>query len=145
MVRRASLLAVFTVAASVGCGNGDTSPAEFRHKTDAVCRKYTRLLRPFEGGKSPREVAAQGAKAEPIRRRGIAELRRIDAPDAEQRRYDAYLNTLEDSRTERAYFDAMRRGERRRAIRLLNEITREGERAAKLSRPLHLSRCFAGE
>ena len=96
---RRALLLLGVVALLAGCGGGaehHVSKAEFVAKADSICAagqtEIARLAQPS----TPQDLDEYLGKAIPIQKREVAEIRRLDWPDADKTRIERVLRAAND-------------------------------------------------
>ena len=97
------VLAVLLVAAA--CEGGDATPVEtnrlsrteFLERADAVCAEYDRRLAKLPRPESIEDVAELAARALPIAREGVRELRALEPPNELRPQVDRWLERNDEN------------------------------------------------
>lgn len=83
-MRRAALVLTLT-GLLAGCGGDDEkalSQADFIKQADAICARTDKALKAVPQPTKPEEIGPYAAKAAPIARKGVDDLRELEAPEA---------------------------------------------------------------
>jgi hypothetical protein len=144
---RAAFAAFAAVAVVAGCSGGDggdgrLSKEEYVERADAICAEYERRLDELPEPASIRELGDVAARALPLARRGVRELKALRPPGeirADVRRWlepnDRNLVLLEALR------DAARAGKTTRVQEIASEAADNEAAADRLAKRIGLQAC----
>lgn len=151
MTTTPSLKSLVAVAVSggvliAGCGNGNPSPAEFRSKANAACKRYgEKLAKVGNAPQSVNDIPGLLDKTEPLLETEISELKDIDAPSGLQDDYDKFVSNVEDSK---GTFSDLKSAAQDKDARKLQQIAQGAQKqageSAALARKLKLDDCTRG-